>query len=83
MIGLASCSWPWKVKYRKWGTWNDAAVGQALRTSAFGTSVCSSLASWKRSPTWDDALGDVGQGEAVPRTGGLDDGSVVVASPCK
>lgn len=34
VIGLASCSWPWKVKCRKWGVWSDDAVGQALRTSA-------------------------------------------------
>lgn len=31
VIGLASCSWPLKVKCRKWEIWNDAAVGQALR----------------------------------------------------
>lgn len=54
-----------------------------IETSANETSVCSSLASWKHGPTWDDALGDGEQGEAVPQTGGLDDGSVVVSSPCK
>lgn len=34
-IGLASCSWPWKVKYRKWDIWNDAAVGQGIEDVSY------------------------------------------------
>lgn len=35
VIGLASCSWPWKVKYRKWDIWNDAAAGQGIEDVSY------------------------------------------------